>query len=663
MNRLFVMALIGLLFCGSSHANSTPHDLSSGNLTQNWTNTGLITANDDWSGVPSIEGFQGGGLTSSNDVDPQTVLAADDPGTIDVIANQSSGNVSNGGVLEFDGITNPVVGLQGSGSADAPYIRIYLNTTGRQNIQVDYNLRDVDGSADNSTQQVALHYRVGSTGVWTNVAAAYVADASSGPSLATLETPVSVTLPAAADNQALVQLRVLTSNASGADESIGVDDIVVSSTPLASPPTASAVVNNNVSVNGGNDGSATASATGGTLPYTFLWSNGANSATITGLIAGVYTTSVTDALGGFDTASVTITEPTAVVASAVVNNNVSINGGSDGQATASATGGNPGYTYEWSDGSTNATNAAMFAGVYTVTVTDSTGGNDTATVTITQPTPVVASITASSNVTVNGGSDGSATVGASGGNPGPGYTYVWSDAQTTATASGLMAGVYTATVTDSTGGTDTASVTITEPAPSVVASAVVDQNVSINGGSDGQATASATGGTLPYTYLWSTGATTATATALAAGAYTVTVTDANTRRDTAGVTITEPTAVVASAVVNNNVTINGGSDGSATASATGGTMPYTYAWSNGATTAVVSGLAAGVYTVTVTDDNMANDTAGVTITEPSVLVAAATVDNDVSINGGSDGQATASATGGTAPYTYLWSNGAATAVA
>src|SRR5690606_25593235 len=148
---------------------------------QDWTDIAQITANDSWSGVPGIVGYLGTGLTSANSVDPQTVLAEDAAGVADVIANQTNTSISNGGVAEFHTV-DPVVALQGSGSANAPYIRIHLNTVGSTGIKVAYNVRDLDGSADNAVQQVALHYRVGGTGDFTNVPAAFVADATTGPS-------------------------------------------------------------------------------------------------------------------------------------------------------------------------------------------------------------------------------------------------------------------------------------------------------------------------------------------------------------------------------------------------------------------------------------------------------------------------------------------------
>jgi len=656
MRRFLV--LVGLLFANSIFANSTPHDLSAGNFSQNWSDTNLITVDDNWSSVASIDGLRGDSLTGSTGPSPQTILAADDPGVIDVIANQANPNtLATGGVAEF-AIADPTIALQGSGTADAPYLRIYLNTTGRQNIQVSYNLRDLDGSTDNSIQQFATHYRLGNSGVWIDIPSAYVADASSGPGLATLVTPVAAVLPAAAENQSLVQLRIMTTNAIGNDEFVGVDDISVTSAPIGSPLVVTVLIINHVSVNGGADGQATATASGGAVPYTYAWSNGATTPTINSLVAGAYTVTVTDGNGGTATASLTITEPTPVVATITAITNVSVNGGSDGQGTAIASGGVAPYTYSWSNGAATPTNVNLAAGNYTVWVTDANGGTANASMTITQPPPLSATASALTHVSVNGGSDGSAVASGSGG-VGP-YTYLWSNGVTTATINGLVAGTYTVTVTDANGATANASVTITEPTP-VVATITASTNVSVNGGSDGSATVLATGGNPPYTYLWSTGATTATVSGLIAGSYDVTATDSTGGTDMASVTITQPTPVAATIVSFTNVSVSGGSDGSATAAASGGFAPYTFLWSSGATTATISALVAGTYTVTVTDGNGGTAGASVTITEPTPVVATITASTNVSVNGGSDGSATALATGGNPPYTYLWSTGATTA--
>ncbi|MBX3060338.1 MAG: ExeM/NucH family extracellular endonuclease [Anaerolineae bacterium] len=203
---------------------------------QDWSNPNLIITDDDWSGVPGIIGFRGDNLTTATGTDPQTLLNDDVPGVVDVNANQSNPDTFIiGGVAEFE-IADNVIALQGSVTADAPYLLIHLDTRNYINIQVAYNLRDIDGSADDAVQQVALQYRVGGMGSYTNVPAAYVADATTGPNEATLVTPVSVTLPAAADNQPLVMLRVMTTNAVGNDEWVGIDDLNITGTFNDFPP-------------------------------------------------------------------------------------------------------------------------------------------------------------------------------------------------------------------------------------------------------------------------------------------------------------------------------------------------------------------------------------------------------------------------------------------
>ncbi len=210
-------------------ADTAPQTLP---LAQNWSNPSLITTDDDWSGVPGIQGFRGDGLTSSTGTDPQTILSGDDTSpVVDVNANRNDPDTfSTGGVTEFDGLANPTVALSGSGTADAPYLRLHLNTTGAANVRVAYALRDLDGSADNAVQAVALQFRVGSSGSFTNVPAGFVADATAGGT-ATKVSYVCAVLPAGAANQPVVQVRIMTSNAAGNDEWVGIDDLMVDDAP------------------------------------------------------------------------------------------------------------------------------------------------------------------------------------------------------------------------------------------------------------------------------------------------------------------------------------------------------------------------------------------------------------------------------------------------
>jgi len=218
--------------------STTRHQLASADFFQDWSNTGLITTNDNWDAVPSIVGYRGDNLTSG--VDPQTVVADGGATPVNILANQPAASSTSGGLGEF-GLADPAVGLQGSGTADAPHLVIYLDATGRQNLHISYTLRDLDGSADNAVQPVALQYRIGGAGDFINVPAAFIADATTGPSLATLTTTVSVDLPAAVNDAAQLELRIITTNASGNDEWVGIDDIQVTSQAIPAGPTGPAL--------------------------------------------------------------------------------------------------------------------------------------------------------------------------------------------------------------------------------------------------------------------------------------------------------------------------------------------------------------------------------------------------------------------------------------
>ena len=298
-----LLAVSGALVALPASADTSTQTLP---FTQNWTNTGLITTNDDWSGVPGVTGFLGDGLTAVNDVDPQTVLA-EGTGAVDAIANQTTPNtLTAGGVAEFQ-ITDPVVALQGSGTADAPFINLYLNTTGLTGITVAYNLRDIDGSIDNAAQQVALQYRVGSTGNYTNVPTGYVADATTGPSLATLVTPVLAVLPAAVDNQSHVEVRVITTNATGSDEWVGIDDINVSTGDAAPSVSATNPTNgqNNVALasNIGIDFSESVTLSGVTISGS---SSGSHTSTVSASPATSFTVNPDSDFVNSETVTVTV---------------------------------------------------------------------------------------------------------------------------------------------------------------------------------------------------------------------------------------------------------------------------------------------------------------------------------------------------------------------
>ena len=205
-------------------------------LVQNWSDTGLISADDDWSRVPSIVGYRGDAVVAEPGVDPRAVLADGSSTPVDVTANRTDPGAIGfpAGVAEFE-LPNPVVAIAGSATAGAPHLVVALDTRGRAGIAVRLVLRDIDASSADAVEPVALQYRAGGTGDFANVPGGYVADATTGPGEATRSTEVRTVLPAAAGNQPLLELRVIATDAVGRDEWVGIDDIEVSAGAVSEP--------------------------------------------------------------------------------------------------------------------------------------------------------------------------------------------------------------------------------------------------------------------------------------------------------------------------------------------------------------------------------------------------------------------------------------------
>lgn len=399
-------------------------------------------------------------------------------------------------------------------------------------------------------------------------------------------------------------------------------------------------------------GSAYATVSNGSGNYTYLWDNGQMTAIATNLSVGVHSVTVIDqSTSCSGTGTVNVPQASSLLAAITITTNATCSTG--GSASVSVSGGIAPYTYVWSNGQTGPTATNLMAGNYNVTVTDATGCIIIKSVTIAPPQGP--SVTTQVNTQATCTSGGSATATATGGLP-P-YIYLWSNGATTPTATNLLAGVRTVTVTDANGCASTSSVTITQAQGPSATVQLTTQATCLTGGS---ATVSVSGGTTPYTYLWSNGATTATATNLAPGVRTVTVTDANGCSTTGSVTITQTPSPAVTATASTVVSCTSG--GSATAVASGGLPPYAYLWSNAANTATISNVAPGTYTVTATDANGCTASATVTISAPvgpSVVISASTI-----ANCNQPGSATAlAAGGGGGPYTYHWSNGENTATA
>jgi hypothetical protein len=385
----------------------------------------------------------------------------------------------------------------------------------------------------------------------------------------------------------------------------------------------------------------------GTGANTYVWTGGVSNAVVfTPTVTNTYTVTGTNTLTGCTNTAVSSVTVNALPSVTSSVTNVSCNGGNNGSATVTATGGTSPYTYLASNGATVSAQSGLMPGTYTYSVTDNNGCTKTQGLTITQPSAIV-TVSAVTNVLCNGGTNGSATVTATGGTS-P-YSYLASNGATVSPQSGLMAGTYVYTVTDNNGCTKTQGLTITQPSAIVTASAVT--NILCNGGTNGSATVTATGGTSPYSYLASNGATVSAQSGLMPGSYTYTVTDANACEQTQSLSITEPTAINLSTSASNG-TICSGASSTLTANATGGTGTITYTWVSGSTTNVntVTPTTTAVYTVDVTDANNCVSTSTIAITVNALPTLVAVTNNTLLCTG-----ETATLTVSGTATTYTWS--------
>ncbi|OFX26802.1 MAG: hypothetical protein A2033_05645 [Bacteroidetes bacterium GWA2_31_9] len=416
----------------------------------------------------------------------------------------------------------------------------------------------------------------------------------------------------------------------------------------------STVTTSNVACYGDNTGSATVNASGGTTPYTYLWSNGFNGATYNGFPAGFFTVTITDANGCFTNNSATISQPTAALSATISGSDVLCYGASTGNVYLTVTGGTIPYSYNWSNGisTQNLTNVPI--GTYSVTITDANNCQMTKSIVITEPSDIM--LTTSSINSTCGSNNGTATVNATGGTGG--YTYLWNNGGITASITGIIAGTYDITVTDGNSCSSSSSVVvndITDPTLSVGSIS----HVNCFNSSNGSATIIALGGTTPFDYLWSNGNTTNSISSVSGGTYSMTATDANNCTATITVTINEHATALSTSIIPVDASCFGNSDASADLTVTGGTTPYSFIWNNTANTEDLSNLSIGTYIVTVTDNNGCNATNSVIISQPSQIFATISKTN-ISCFNLTDGSLTVSVNGGTSPYTYLWSNSVTT---
>jgi hypothetical protein len=418
-----------------------------------------------------------------------------------------------------------------------------------------------------------------------------------------------------------------------------------SSTTLVAPPELGGVITQGPQVCPAID-AASVVGTGGTPPYSFVWSNGQTGSSATNLGFGLACVDITDANGCEKRVCQSLSSPLTVDAQA---EDVLCPGGCDGVAVAIVSGGVRPLTYLWNNGVTTAVNDMLLPGTYTVTVTDANGCTATDSGTVGEPDPFMFDFDVMNPDC--GQMNGSVTAIPSGGTP-P-YSLVYDNGVTGPTLTGVGEGTFTVNLVDANGCTASGMVTLVG---SNLAVSLTPVSPPCGPNPVGTATANVTGGTPPFTYLHSSGQTTQTATNLPPGMYTVTVTDANGCTGMASTTITAGAVIVATASAT-DVLCAGDENGTATVVPSGGQVPYTYLWNNGATTQTITDLAQGDYTVMVTDANGCVGTASTTVGSPTALICSISVLNPISAFGANDGQISTQFNGGTPPFTISYNTG------
>ena len=416
---------------------------------------------------------------------------------------------------------------------------------------------------------------------------------------------------------------------------------------------------------GDSDGTATVSASEGTTPYTYVWSDGLSAintqstSSVSGLSAGTYTVSVSDDVGCTNTREVVITEP-ELLKIFETTRDVNCFEGSDGIISIDVQGGTPNYTYNWNaliSGPVIATDIITNAKadeVYYVTITD----DNNCTITnngygVDDPDFPIDIDGSTVDVSCFDGYDGEVNLTVTGGTPG--YSYDWGIYPFSGpNISVLYEGEYEVTVTDANDCVATASYTITEPSELLVTATSSD--ITCAGNSDGAVNLNVEGGTTAYSYSWSVTGTEGSVSGLDAGEVSSTVTDGKGCEVISVVTINEPAAITVE-LSSSDVSCNNLSDGAVATTISGGTgTSYTYNWSNGNTTNSLSNVIGGNYILTLTDENNCSEEVAIDVNEPDALDL--TIDiNEISCGGAeNDGAIAAILSGGVTPYNYEWSD-------
>lgn len=422
---------------------------------------------------------------------------------------------------------------------------------------------------------------------------------------------------------------------------------------------------------GNANGEIQITVTSGTPVYTYSWTkNGIPFSVLedlSGLSPGIYEVTVSDANNcGPKKATFTITESPVLALNLVSKTDILCFGTATGAINVNVVGGTPsvsGYNFAWTGPngftSTNQNLTAIPAGTYNLTVTDDSGCSKNLSVTLTQNSEITINAV-TTPIICYGDNDGSITITISGGIA-P-YTVLWSNLGSGLYQNNLSAGDYLITVTDALGCQKSLNVNIPEP-PIFTINPVV-KNITCFGANNGSINLNIVGGIAPVVLKWNDSATAGNVrNNLGPGSYTVTITDSKPCQIVRTFVIQEPQLLVLSANLTHALDCNDANTGAINLLVSGGSAPFTYAWSNGATTEDLTNIPAGNYLVTVTDSRGCVKTAQYIINRPPPIVVAVETKTDFNCDTKYVKQTfIAQVSGGVPPYQLHWSSGTVSGV-
>jgi gliding motility-associated-like protein len=352
-------------------------------------------------------------------------------------------------------------------------------------------------------------------------------------------------------------------------------------------------------------------------PFEVLWSNQATSEDLSMVAPGTYSVEVSDSYGCTSVASIAIQEPTPLEIN-TTNTNVTCHDGSDGAIDANVIGGTTPYFYTWSTGDNTQDIADLQSGTYVLIVSDANGCLISYGTTLNEPDSLV--IQSDIQDATCDANNGSIQIQVTGGTT-P-YDYSWSNGTTNMNLNNSMAGTYSLAVTDKNGCIATYTGTISSVSNLMVST--LQQDVLCYGQSNGEIQVIVRNGNAPYQYNWSNGASGNVVDSLSAGNYAVLITDSFGCNTTLTITIAQPDSInleLSSPQYGSgtNISLSGGNDGSILSLTDGGTQPYNYQWSNGSTADNLYNLTAGIYSLTITDQNGCPAFKSIVLTEPFKL--------------------------------------------